>query len=197
MAIDFTNLVRIFDAYGVTDFLLPFFLIFTILYAVLAKVKLFESNNKFAIILATVLTFLVIIPHITGNYPAGYDPIDVINQTLPSIALFAIGVIFLFILLGVFIPGGEYPAWLVKTTVFAVIVFVVYVFGSSLGWWSDPSNTFSWWTDELSELLLILGVFGLIGWFITKSGPSTGTGSPTSTASKSFLRDALEWLGKK
>ncbi|MDP3990388.1 MAG: hypothetical protein Q8Q01_04240 [archaeon] len=192
MAIDFTNLVRIFDAYGITEFLLPFFLIFTILYAVLAKIKLFEGNNKFPVILATVLSFLVIIPHITGNYPAGYDPIDVINQTLPSIALFAIGAIFLFILLGVFIPEGTYPEWLIKTTVFAVVAFVIYVFGSSLGWWSDPSNTFSWWTDELSELLLILGVFGLIGWFITKSSPPTGQPPP-----KGFLKDALAWLGTK
>lgn len=169
MAIDFTNLVRIFDAYGVTEFLLPFFLIFTILYAILLKVKLLSGNKKFQVLVAFILTFLVLVPHITGNYPAGYDPINVINEILPSIALFAVAALLLFILLGVF-GLEELPGWGKSIGMWVSIGFVVYLLGSSLGWWTDPGtiDLFSWWTDDLSELLLIMLVFGLIAMFITK-----------------------------
>jgi len=165
MAIDFSNIIRIFESYGVLDFLLPFFLIFTVLYVALLKVPLFE-DNKFRVVMAIILALLVVAPHITGDYPAGFDPIDIINQTLPSIALAMVGVVFLLILLGTF-GLGKVESVAIRSVVLLSVGFVIYIFGSSLGWWSSPSGIVSWWTDELSELLVILLVFGIITWFIT------------------------------
>lgn len=183
MAIDFSNIIRIFKSYGVLDFLLPFFLIFTVLYVALSKVEIFKEN-KFRVIIAIILALLVVAPHITGDYPTGLDPIDVINETLPSIALAIVGVIFLLILLGTF-GLGKVESVAIRSVVLLSIGFVIYVFGSSLEWWSSPSGIFSWWTDELSELLVILLVFGIITWFIT---------SEKTADSESPMKKIFEWL---
>ena len=46
--------------------------------------------------------------------------------------------------------------------------FIVYIFGASLQIWRGPYDIFYWWTAEITELVLIILVFGLIVWFITK-----------------------------
>ena len=53
----FTNLAQYFQAYGVMDFLLPFILVFTILYAVTAKLALFKDHKQFRVVIALVLSF--------------------------------------------------------------------------------------------------------------------------------------------
>jgi hypothetical protein len=180
MAVDFANAIRLLESYGVMDFLLPFFLIFTLLYVLLMKVPLFQKGDentpdkKIVLVIATILSLLVVAPHITNSYPAGLDPINILNETLPSIALMVVAIVFLLILLGAMGKEGAQglPKWIESGFGFMAVVFIVYVFGTSLGWWSAPAqfnaNLFGWWSDDLTTLLVVILVFGLIGWFITK-----------------------------
>ena len=91
----FSNLAQIFQSIGVVDFLLPFLLVFTIVYAVSIKLPLFKDNKNFSVVIALTLSLLFVVPHITGNYPLGYDPVDVMNSALPSISLISIAAIML------------------------------------------------------------------------------------------------------
>ena len=56
------------------------------------------------------------------------------------------------------------------------IAFVAYIFGSSLSVWSGPSDIFYWWTPEVTELLIIILMFGLIVYFIIKEPNSKSKG---------------------
>ena len=102
----FDTLLNIVESYGVVDFLLPFILVFTISYAVLGKTNMLGTNNRFNVIIALVLGLLFVIPHVTGQYPAGYDPVLIMNQSLPSISLVAVAIFSVLILLGIFGGGG-------------------------------------------------------------------------------------------
>ena len=85
---NFTELFQIMESWGMLDVLLPFLLIFTVVFAVLQKAKIFgEDSKRFNVIIALVLGMVVVIPHIMGNYPEGQDAVLIINKLLPNVAL--------------------------------------------------------------------------------------------------------------
>lgn len=182
----FDSLVFYLQEYGVLDFLLPFLLVFTIIYAVSSKLPLIKDDKRFRVVLALTIGLLFVIPHVVGNYPLGYDPVQVLNEALPSVALVAVAVLMLFILLGLF--GTEITESMAPIIAIVAIAFVAYIFGSSLGFWQGPYTTFSWWSEEVTNLIIIILVFGGVIWFMTKE--------PGSGSVKGALETAGEWLSK-
>jgi len=169
------NLGVYFQTYGIMDFLLPFILVFTIVFAVMQKSKILGDNKNFNVIIALVLGLLFVIPHMTGNYPLGYDPVQVMNDALPSISLVSVAAIMLLLLMGIF--GTGFSASAAPVIAIIAIGFVIYIFGASLRIWTGPYDAFSWWTPETTELMIVLMVFGIIVWFITKD-PTAATPNP-------------------
>src|SRR3989344_3415028 len=158
----FTNLAQYFQAYGVMDFLLPFLLVFTIIYAVTAKLALFKDQKQFRIVIALVLSLLFVVPHIIGSYPLGYDPVQVMNESLPSISLVSVAAIMVLLLLG--------------------------IFGASLRLWRGPYDVFYWWSADVTQLMIVLLIFGLVVWFIVKE--------PKKENDKGFLRSFADEVGR-
>ncbi len=173
----FGKLTYYFEQFGVLDFLLPFLLVFTIAFAILQKIQLLgdakASGKKYHIIVAFALGLAFVVPHIMGTYPLGYDPVQVMNETLPSISLVSISAIMLLLLMGIF--GTSFAAKAAPIIALAAVGFIIYIFGSSLGFWLGPYDAFSWWTPETTELMIVLLVFGLVVWFITKEPKTAGT----------------------
>jgi len=161
----FDRLAYIFESLGVMDFLLPFIIVFTIMYAVLLTMPLFKDNKKFSIVLAMAFGLLFVVPHITGDYPLGVDPVEIMNNSLPQIALVAIASVMMLILLGVF--GSDLSENAAPFVLLIAVGFTVFIFGSALGLWNGPYNYLSWWDSNLTELLIIIVFFGGIVWFIT------------------------------
>ena len=64
----FDNFAFTLDNWGVSDVLLPFLLVFTIVYAVLAKTKILGEAKNLNIVLAIVLGLVFVIPHVTGGF---------------------------------------------------------------------------------------------------------------------------------
>ena len=168
----FSKLGYYFQTYGVMDFLLPFLLVFTIIYAVMQKTKILGEKKNFNVIIALVLALMFVVPHVMGYYPLSYDPVQVMNESLPSIALVAVAAVMLLLLMGVF--GTRFADAMSPLIAIIAIAFVVYIFGSSLNAWTGPSDIFYWWTTEVTELMIILLVFGLIVWFIVKEPAEEG-----------------------
>ena len=163
--------VTLLQEYGVLDFLLPFILVFTIVFGVLQKSNILGNKKNFNVIVALVLGLLFVVPHIIGAYPLGYDPVLVLNQTLPSIALVAVAAVMVLILMGIF--GRSFQDTGANLIGLLSLIFVVYIFGAALNLWRGPYDIFYWWTAEVTELVLVLLVFGLVIWFITKE-PTDG-----------------------
>src|SRR3989344_3402542 len=173
VGLGYNSWVNVLQQYGVLDFLLPFLLVFTIIYAVLSKTKILggEEKKQFNIIVALVLALLFVVPHMLGTYPLGYDPVAVLNATLPSISLVAVAAIMLLLLMGVF--GTDFSKAAAPFIAVIAILFVIYIFGASLSIWRGPYDIFYWWTTDVTELLIVLIVFGLIVYFITKEPTKT------------------------
>lgn len=173
----FTEVFLRLEAMGLTDLLLPFLLIFAIVFAVLQKVNIFGKKKNINAVVAIIIGLLVVIPHITGNYPPGADAVEIINNSIPAVSVFIVGVVMLLILIGVFgvnvnIAGSPIGG------VVALISFLIVgvIFANSAGWF-DRVNLPPWLNflgdPDTQALLLVLLVFGIIVWFVT-SEPGEG-----------------------
>jgi len=165
---------------GIIDILIPFVLIFTVLFAVLKKVPILkEAKHHIAVALA--ITFLVIIPHITGTIDPQYDVVQIINNSLPTVVV----IIFIFltalILLGL-IKGGDQGVEfgdIAKSIMgIAAIVLVAIIFARSAGYLQYTTwPTWLYWLDDpqLGALVIVILMFAAITWFITHK-KETGKG---------------------
>jgi hypothetical protein len=159
------------DRWGFTDVLLPFLLVFTLVFAVLEKVKILgEGKRNFNVIIALVMAFVTIVPHIIPNPYIPFDPVEVINGALPQVSILVVAIIMLMILIGVFAHdkiflGLTAPGWIG----FFSLIAIVFIFGSAAGWWGgDVSSSLEQFfgEDALAIVIMIL-VFGIIIAFIT------------------------------
>jgi len=179
------NVVEIMESWGLTDVMLPFLLIFTIIFAVMQKANIFGADKKrFNVITALVISLLVVIPHVTGNYPGGYDVVEIINKSLPSIALLVVAIIMVLLLVGIF--GGE-SAWTGPVTGWVVIVAaiaVLWIFGGSIWGWGGWNRFVSFFGEEIVVLVIILLVFGIIIALITGEGKEAKANVITSIGDK-------------
>ena len=163
--------VRTLENWGLTDVMLPFLLIFVIVYAILQKTKILgEGKKNLNAVVAIVMGALVVIPHVTGRFPREADPVIIINDALPQISIVLVAIVFLLVLIGAFgqdmvLLGMTMPGWILFTS----IAIIVITFGSAAGWWSEGisrtlEDTFG--TDALAIGVMLL-VFGLLIAWIT------------------------------
>ncbi len=163
------------DRWGLSDVILPFLLIFTIVYAVFHKTKILGERKGFNVVLAFVLSFSTVIPHVTGTYPIGYDPIIILQRALPAVSIILVALVMLLLLIGVW---GAESDWIAGNTVTGGIVIlsvvaIVWIFGSAANWWQG----WGWFNrlfgaDAMAIIIMIL-VFGLVMWFITRDDNQT------------------------
>ncbi|MFP4117858.1 MAG: hypothetical protein ACLFTR_02950 [Candidatus Woesearchaeota archaeon] len=188
--VNFNDMLALLAKIGVWDIVLPFMLVFTIVYATLTTTlkSMFgkhgegddaQDNSKYAAVISFVIGLGVVIPHAIGAYPPGADVVEIINSSLPQVALISVAILGLLILVGMFgIKADASGTGLGSIIVMVSIGFIVYIFGASAGWWSSPSGIFRFLNDpETVTLVISLLVFGIVVWFITKDdGGSSGDG---------------------
>ncbi|MBI3051775.1 hypothetical protein HYY74_04945 [Candidatus Woesearchaeota archaeon] len=167
----FNTLFEQLDRLGILDSLIPFILIFTIVFAVLQKTKILgaEEAHKFNIIISFALSAITVIPHIMGRYPPNSDPITIINSALPSVSVVLVAIIAVLLLVGVF--GKNLDIGLSDLAgVVAILAFgiVVYIFGSAAGWFAGFPPSLGFLNDpDTQSLLVMILVFALVIFFIT------------------------------
>lgn len=173
------------QSWGVVDVLLPFLLIFIVLFAILQQVKIFKDGDKgdrkINGLLSGIIAALVVAPHIMGAYPAGTDPIEMIKLILPSASVLLVALLLFLMLVG-FVGAGAQSAfmWLV---IAASLLFLTYIVLNAMFphlWGSmmiDPS------TQALAIVLLVMG--GII-YFVTKED------KPKTESSGKALKNFME-----
>jgi len=170
----FQEFIMTLDRWGVADVLLPFMLIFTVVFAILQKSEVLGKGKKnYNTIVALVMGLGVVFPHVLGKYPLSSDPVEIINNALPSVSVVLVAIVMVLLVIGLL--GGE-VRWL-GTSVsgwIAIISFLVvlYIFGRATGWPGFTRQMPEWlrWLDnpDTQAFVVIILVFGILIWFITK-----------------------------
>ncbi|USN45149.1 MAG: hypothetical protein H6502_03760 [Candidatus Woesearchaeota archaeon] len=191
--------VRALDDIGLSDVLLPFVLVFTIVFAILQKTKILgdpknSDQNKakrvrgFNAMISFALALGVIIPHVTGGYPNGMDVVDIMNKALPNVSVVIVAVIMLLIMLNV-LGTGKF-AFISKTFIpWVALIAVVYIFLTAAnvvilpGWLSFLRDR------NTQSLLIMVLVFGLIYKFIVGSNEDDSLKGLEGEARKNKIKE--------
>jgi hypothetical protein len=172
----FPEMIMLLESYGISDVLLPFILIFTIVFAVMQKTKLLGDGRKnYNVVIALVMALGVVIPHVLNSYPnPDYDVVNIMNKALPQVSIILVAILMVLIIIGLFganinIMGTTMGGWF---TLIALILIGI-IFGNAAGWFDAG------WIDRIipdsdtRNLIVIILVFGIIIFFITKDDSAT------------------------
>ncbi len=162
---------------GLFDIILPFVLIFTVVFAIMQKVKIFgtdESVKKYNVVVALVMGAAVVFPHVMGYYPPDGDIVTIINQSLPNVSVVLIAVVMALLIIGVMgkrfeIGGNSLSGWIAM----AAFAIVIYIFGNSANWWNRPEWLYFLDNPDMMALIIVILVFAVIIWFVTKGEKTT------------------------
>lgn len=169
-AYNLEEFIRILDSWGLTDVMLPFLLIFVVIFALMAKTKILgDDKKKYNLVVALVIALLVVIPHVLNYYPPNGDIVEIMNQSLPQVSLIAVAVIMLLILIGLF--GGE-AKWMGSSLSgwIAIVAFIIVliIFGGAAGWWENWSWFYNFFGAESIAVIVMILIFAIIVWWITR-----------------------------
>ena len=176
---NFVDAIHIFDDWGIIDVLVPFILIFTIIYAILTKSEILGHGKKrFNIMVAFSIGFIVVVAHVLQWFPGQSDPVNIINSAIPSVSLLIVGIVMFLLVIGLLggrasWMGGSLSGWVAIISA----ILVLAIFGRSAGWWGSGGlpNWLRWMDNsETIALIIIILVFGVVMWFITKEDSDEG-----------------------
>lgn len=161
---------------GVYDVLLPFLLVFTIMFAILEKTKILGTEKiegkeitkkNLNAMVSFVIAFLVV---------ASTKLVAIINETLANITLLLILAVSFLLLVGVFFGSKEftldsYPGW---TKFFMVLMFIgiVAIFLNALDWLNPFLSFFTEWDAQWTAVFILLLVVILAVWLIIREPKS-------------------------
>ncbi len=189
-AYNLEEFIRILDQWGLTDVMLPFLLIFVVIFALMAKTRILgEDKRKYNLIVALVIGLMVVVPHVLNVYPPEADIVEIMNTALPQVSLIAVAVIMLLILIGLF--GGE-AKWMGSSLSgwLAIVAFiaVLAIFGGAAGWWRNWTWFYDFFGVETVAIIIMLLIFAIIVWWITRG--------EAKAEQANVLSNVGEWIGK-
>jgi len=178
------TLFQYLQSYGFIDFVLPALLIFALIFGVLQKVSLFKTpklgkdgkptaemvaDRRINGVLALIIGFAVVVPHMVNMYPAKYDPIVLINLLLPNAAVLLIAILAVILLFGIVrTPGSDkFPVLQLLIGIAAAGVLIVKFlmdlfpefFPGSFNFLRDPA---------IQAVIIVIGVMAFVIYFAFK-----------------------------
>ncbi len=166
MASTLSNAIDFFRAFGFFDIILPFLLVFTIVFAVLEKTRILgEDRSNLNAMVAFVIGLLFV---------GAIGLVSIINQALPNVALFLIVILSFLMLFGAFVgaEGIKFEnMWYKGGALFVVFIAVLAIFLDALGWLNgilDYINS-NWDKTVIPTAIFFLIVLGAI-WYVIGGG---------------------------
>lgn len=171
----FSGVIEFLNRLGVYDVILPFLLVFTIVFAILEKTKVLGvdeiqgvkySKKSINAIVAFVISFLVV---------ASTNLVRVINEAIANIVLLMIIIIMFLMLIGTMFGDKEvtlenYPGW-IKFFMIIIFIGIVVIFLQALGWLEVVLGFLILYydLDWVATLILLLIIIGFM-WYVTREG---------------------------
>ena len=182
--------IEFFREFGLFDIVLPFLLIFAIVFAVLEKTRILGvnkvgdeeiPNKNLNAMVAFVLAMIVV---------AAANIVSVINEALPNILLLLVVLISFLILAGVFAKTGEYDLGTKHSNIYmffimVVLLGVIMIFLAAIRTASGKSwleIALTWITEQwqgpvFTSIIIVIIAIAAIVW-LTKGGKPKPTTPP-------------------
>lgn len=168
LAFTSSNLVSALQQYGFVDLVIPFVLIFAVMFAILQKVNLFtgEEGKKYNTIISMATALLIVIPHVLS--PSPNDAVSVINKFLPEFVFITFALLILLMLLGL-VGGAEQATSGAYIIGIAAILAVIYLAIIILNAVSPTAGLPAFLSDpNFQAIVIVILVLGLVIYYINK-----------------------------
>ena len=187
---------RLYDM-GIYDVMLPFLLIFVIVFAVLQKSNILgegDDGRKYNAIIAMVMGLVVVIPHVIHMYPPNRDPVLILANVLPNVSIILVAILSFFFLISLF--GGK-DSWDSMPKIGGIVAILSFVavgilFANATGFLETLPAWLGWLNNpDTQALLIMVAAFSGIVWFISKE-PET---EESKKGDDKFLQNLGTFLG--
>jgi hypothetical protein len=161
--------------YFLTDLLIPLFLIFAIMFAILQKVHIFSEekgtgqdkqkipNTKLNATISMLLALFVVVPHIAGKYPVDKNPIIIIKNLLPGGVIILIAILLLMAIIT--LSAGKTPSVFTWLIALGAAFFLFYIIAAAV----FPRMSWGPFKDPGTQVLLIAILIAVLWiWFLIK-----------------------------
>ncbi len=174
---------------GTLDVLLPFVLIFTIVYSIFSKTGIL-GNKRYNVVVSIVIAFVFVVPHILSP-GSEYDFVPLINNFIPGVAaIIVVGLLFIMMLALFDQDIAQKNIVKVVAPIVAIIVFVI-ILGYNIGWWYQLPPFLDWLLDPETQMILVtIIIFFVVAMWITGGEEDEGKSKGNSKGAKEFL----DWL---
>lgn len=195
---DFTSIFTTLQNYGIIDLFIPFLLIFSIVYAILLKIKIFgdpkdKKYEKIYIIIAFSFGIFSIVPHFVPMEGVP-DIVNIMKGSFPQVSFLLLVILSVAIVLGIL--GARLD--LMETGAGAgIMIFlsavIVAVFLKAANVLNETTPLigpllFGHGNQDIWNLVVALAVFGIIIWFIVKEDKKPGEETAIDKMTKLFKR---------
>ncbi|MBI2669083.1 hypothetical protein HYX14_04545 [Candidatus Woesearchaeota archaeon] len=168
----FRGVITFLDQIGVYDIILPFLLVFTIVFAILEKTKILgtekvgdktTTKKNLNAMVAFVVAFLVI---------ASTQLVKVVNEVMANVVLLLILSVCFLMLVGSFYGDKEFtladsPGW-VKFFMFFMFAGIVLIFLNALDWLKYALELLKAWPAEWASTIIFLIVIAVFLFYIVR-----------------------------
>ena len=172
----FRGVIEFLNVIGLYDIILPFLLVFTIVFAILEKTKILGvekikdreiARKNLNSMVAFVTSFLVI---------ASTQLVAVINEVMANVVLLLILAISFLMLVGAFAGDEQFilkdSGW-IKFFMIFMFIGIVAIFLNALDWLKFIFAIFVYWDATWAASIIFLLVIGGFMWFIVKDPKKT------------------------
>ncbi len=123
MAVDIGTIISQWQGAGIYEYLLPFLLVFAIVFGILSAINIFGRNKGVNLIIAIVIGLMAI----GYNYSSGLFLSDFLRELFPRLGIGLAVMLSLLILVGIFIPSDERRYWMYGLGTIGVVVFIIII----------------------------------------------------------------------
>jgi len=149
------------EQYGFFSYLLPFLLIFSLVFGILEKTKIFDQNRSINGIIAFVVGLMALQFGFVSQFFA---------EIFPRLGVALAIILVLMILLGIFLPTEKWVNAVLFLAVAVVLVVVLVKTAGAVGWFSGW-----WWSENWPMIAGIIFIIAVIGAIVGGASKSTST----------------------
>ena len=180
MATPLGNAIEFLKRFGFYDVILPFLLVFTIIFAVLEKTRILgvekdgksPKKNINAMVALVIALFFIAIPRV----------VVAVQSSLPYAVMLLVVIIAYMLLVGSYAASGDkefnFAGMTFWKTFMGILVFVILaaVFLNSFGWLDPVWNyiTENWQDTFIVSLIFVAFMIGTIYWIVTDKKSAKG-----------------------
>lgn len=135
---------------GFFSYVLPFLLIFALLFGILSQMKLFKENRAINAIIALAVSLMALQFDMVPRF---------FEQVFPRVGIGIVVILIILIIMGLFMDPDQ-KGLMIGLMIFGgiLVVIILYTTAGSLNW-----SGADWWRDHLGEIILVvIGVTAFI-----------------------------------